>query len=171
MVCGWSAGTALVQGFSAALLLRSVSRVGVSNQTVVNTSLLSAPNRKALIDLVITAHHCLHQHLLQTIQPALSIDYTMIRRTPTMIPMSDADVQEIRDLVVDQKSRFEAKQKTLLAMKKVAEHPIQPNDPETLPWFHLLVAERNRRLGIPAPSTGIPGPSTGIPGPSTSGSS
>ncbi|KAG2079219.1 hypothetical protein BDR04DRAFT_1086373 [Suillus decipiens] len=95
----------------------------------------------------------------------------MIRRTPTMIPMSDADVQEIRDLVIDQKSRFEAKQKTLLAMKKVAEHPIQPNDPETLPWFQLLVAERNRRLGIPAPSTGIHGPSTGISGPSISGSS
>lgn len=83
-----------------------------------------------------------------------------------MIPMSDADVQEIRDLVADQKSRFEAKQKTLLAMKKVAEHPIQPNDPETLPWFQLLVAERNRRLGIPTPSTGIRG-SAGIPGPST----
>jgi hypothetical protein len=81
--------------------------------------------------------------------------------------MSDADVQEIRDLVVDQKSRFEAKQKTLLAMKKVAEQPIQPNNPETLPWFQLLVAERNRRLGIPAPSTAIHhGPSTG---PSTSG--
>ncbi|KAG2119902.1 uncharacterized protein F5147DRAFT_767364 [Suillus discolor] len=93
----------------------------------------------------------------------------MIRRTPTMIPMSDADVQEIRDLVADQKSRFEAKQKTLLAMKKVAEHPIQPNDPETLPWFQLLVAERNRRLGIPAPSTGIHG-STAILGPSTGSS-
>jgi hypothetical protein len=81
----------------------------------------------------------------------------MIRRTPTMIPMSDSDVQEIRDRVAEQKAQFEAKQKKLTALKKgIEEGKLNEHN---IPALKQLVAtardERHKRLGIPEP-----GPST-----------
>ena len=75
----------------------------------------------------------------------------MIRRIPTMIPMSDADVQEIRDLVAEQKAHFDAKQKIIFKTKLFAEARNQGGDPdpEGTQWLKQL-ADRHRRLGIPS---------------------
>ncbi|KIK27946.1 hypothetical protein PISMIDRAFT_146870 [Pisolithus microcarpus 441] len=82
----------------------------------------------------------------------------MLRRPPTMIPMSDSDVQEIRDLVAEQKALHEQKQKTLLQMKKIAERPFTTNDPQAVAFLRMMSErektrerekeERNKRLGI-----------------------
>ncbi|KAL4080240.1 hypothetical protein V8B97DRAFT_2002703 [Scleroderma yunnanense] len=83
----------------------------------------------------------------------------MLRRPPTMIPMNDSDVQEIRELVAQQKAQFEQKQRTLLQMKKIAERPFTADDPQAVAFLRLMSErakarerekeERNRRLGIP----------------------
>lgn len=82
----------------------------------------------------------------------------MLRRPPTTIPLSDSDVQEIRDLVADQKALHEQKQKTLLQMKKIAERPFTTNDPQAAAFLRMMSErektrerekeERNKRLGI-----------------------
>lgn len=76
-----------------------------------------------------------------------------------MIPMSDSDVQEIRELVAEQKTLYEQKQKTLLQMKKVAERPFTIDDPQAVAFLRMMSErektrerekdERNKRLGIP----------------------
>ncbi|KAH7929836.1 hypothetical protein BV22DRAFT_1029015 [Leucogyrophana mollusca] len=77
----------------------------------------------------------------------------MIRRTPTMIPMSDSDVQDIRTLVAEQNARYEKKQKTLLQLKKVAERPPHEDDLQSLMLIKQLESEhvreeKHKRLGI-----------------------
>ncbi|KAF9231456.1 hypothetical protein BU15DRAFT_56107 [Melanogaster broomeanus] len=78
----------------------------------------------------------------------------MLRRPPTMIPMSDADVQDIRELVAHQKSQYDQKQKTLLHMKKIAERPFAEDDPAAMAFLKQMSdrarerEERNKRLGI-----------------------
>ncbi|KAH7911998.1 hypothetical protein BJ138DRAFT_1149415 [Hygrophoropsis aurantiaca] len=83
----------------------------------------------------------------------------MIRRTPTMIPMSDADVQDIRTLVAQQKQAYETKQKALFNLKKVAERPHHEDDLQSLMVIKQLEAHREReekhkRLGIPPAQSG-----------------
>lgn len=82
----------------------------------------------------------------------------MIRRTPTMIPMSDDDVQEIRDRVAEQRAQFEAKQQKIAAVQKA----VDEGNEHSIPILKSIIAtardERHKRLGIP------------VPGPSTSGS-
>ncbi|KAG1715746.1 hypothetical protein ID866_1414 [Astraeus odoratus] len=83
----------------------------------------------------------------------------MLRRPPTMIPMSDSDVQEIRELVAQQKAQYEHKQKTLLQMKKIADRPFTADDPQGVAFLKMMSdkakarerekEEKNRRLGIP----------------------
>ncbi|KAH7888511.1 hypothetical protein F5I97DRAFT_1803856 [Phlebopus sp. FC_14] len=79
----------------------------------------------------------------------------MLRRPPTMIPMSDSDVQEIRELVAKQKKQYEHKQRTLLQMKKLSERPYTEDDPQAMAFFRQVAEkmrereERNKRLGIP----------------------
>jgi len=85
----------------------------------------------------------------------------MIRRTPTMIPMSDDDVQEIRERVAEQKAQFEAKQKKMSALKKaVDEHNLNEHN---MPMLKNILAttrdERHKRLGIPGPGPGASGSS------------
>ncbi|KIM91922.1 hypothetical protein PILCRDRAFT_809914 [Piloderma croceum F 1598] len=48
----------------------------------------------------------------------------MIRREPTMIPMSDSDVQDVRDLVATQTAEYERKQQIMNQMKIMAERPL-----------------------------------------------
>ena len=80
----------------------------------------------------------------------------MIRRPPTMIPMTDADIQEIRALVAQQKAAHETRQKALLKMKKLSEalDPVAEGS-TTATLFRQLTDkvrehdERHRRLGIP----------------------
>lgn len=80
----------------------------------------------------------------------------MIRRPPTMIPMTDADIQDVRALVAQQKAAHDARQKVLLKMKKLTELPDPvADDPTTATLFRQLTDkvrehdERHRRLGIP----------------------
>lgn len=74
-----------------------------------------------------------------------------------MIPMSDDDVQEIRDRVAEQKAQFEAKQKKMMAMKKAIDE--RNFNEHNIPGLkHVLATtreDRHKRLGIPGP-----GPST-----------
>jgi hypothetical protein len=75
-----------------------------------------------------------------------------------MIPMSDDDVQEIRDRVAEQRAQFEAKQKKIAAVQKA----VDERNEHSIPILKSIIAsardERHKRLGIPGP------------GPSTSGS-
>ncbi|KAG8213564.1 hypothetical protein J3R82DRAFT_10219 [Butyriboletus roseoflavus] len=80
----------------------------------------------------------------------------MIRRPPTMIPMTDEDIQDVRALVAQQKAGHETRQKVLLRMKKLAElsDPIAEAS-ATATLFRQLTDrareqdERHKRLGIP----------------------
>lgn len=70
-----------------------------------------------------------------------------------MIPMNDEDVQEIRDLVTEQKAQHAQKQITLGRMKELAECTTTPvNGPEAA--FLKMIAdrartkERHERLGL-----------------------
>lgn len=80
---------------------------------------------------------------------------TMIRRPPTMIPMTDADIQDIRALVAQQKAAHETRQKVLLKMKKLTEVPDPVAEDSTATLFRQLTDkvrehdERHKRLGIP----------------------
>jgi hypothetical protein len=47
----------------------------------------------------------------------------MIRRNPTLVPMSDFDVQDIRDLVAFQKAEHTAKTRALALVKKALDKP------------------------------------------------
>lgn len=71
----------------------------------------------------------------------------MIRREPTMIPMSDSDVQDVRDLVAGQMADYEKTQQILNKMKAMAERP--PGD-EDVPAFLQQKdrSEKDKRLGI-----------------------
>lgn len=77
----------------------------------------------------------------------------MIRREPTMIPMSDSDVQDVRDLVATQTADYERKQQLMNQMKIMAERPLTDDE---IPML-LQVArqekdrlEREIRLGMEA---------------------
>ncbi|KAF8124943.1 hypothetical protein EV363DRAFT_1270764 [Boletus edulis] len=80
----------------------------------------------------------------------------MIRRPPTMISMTDADIQDVRDLVAQQKAAHETRQKVLLKMKKLsdASDPVA-EDSTTATLFRQLTDkvreydERHKRMGIP----------------------
>ena len=73
-----------------------------------------------------------------------------------MIPMTDADIQDVRALVAQQKSAHETRQKVLLKMKKLAalSDPVA-QDAASATLFQQLTDkvreqdERHRRLGIP----------------------
>jgi len=45
----------------------------------------------------------------------------MIRRDPTVIPMSDLDVQDVRDMLAQQKQDMQSKEKLMATMKRLAE--------------------------------------------------
>jgi len=82
----------------------------------------------------------------------------MIRREPTMIPMSDSDVQDVRDLVAAQKAEYDRKQQLMNQMKIMAERPL--TDEEVPILMHVARQEkdrleRERRLGMePGTSAG-----------------
>ncbi|KAF8557475.1 hypothetical protein OG21DRAFT_1505210 [Imleria badia] len=81
----------------------------------------------------------------------------MIRRPPTMIPMTDADVQDIRALVARHKAANDVHQKALSKLKTLPESP----DPIVVPEATTAALvrqladrarerdERQRRMGIP----------------------
>jgi hypothetical protein len=72
----------------------------------------------------------------------------MIRRNPTLIPMNDSDVEDVRAMVAKQKVDAERKQRAMARMKEVAERPIEAGDERMLRQLKDIVQERNARLGI-----------------------
>ncbi|KAF9482156.1 hypothetical protein BDN70DRAFT_875454 [Pholiota conissans] len=47
----------------------------------------------------------------------------MIRREPTLIPMTDVDVQDVRDLVAQQKAEGQRHQALMVKLKRLSENP------------------------------------------------
>jgi len=74
-----------------------------------------------------------------------------------MIPMSDADVQDVRDLVATQTAEHDRKQQLMNQMKTLAERPM--TDEEVPILMHVARQEkdrleRDRRLGIEPGTSG-----------------
>jgi|ERR1700722_17708431 len=89
----------------------------------------------------------------------------MIRRSPTLIPMTDVDVQDVRDLVAKQRADTQAHHKAMARMKRLAEKQV---DEEDVQWFAQLKdvvsgikASREREARL---AKAQPGPSTAIAG-------
>ncbi|KAF8628906.1 hypothetical protein AX15_003687 [Amanita polypyramis BW_CC] len=72
----------------------------------------------------------------------------MIRRSPTLIQMSDLDVQDIRDMVAQQREDAQA----LAEVRRAAENPpAEKMETDLLEKYKAAEAkqqERNRRLGL-----------------------
>ena len=80
---------------------------------------------------------------------------TMIRRNPTLIPMTDSDVQDVREMVALQKEEEQKQQALIAQMKKMAEDAeTLPEDSEMAEEQRMLQAkqdaksEQRRRLGL-----------------------
>jgi len=66
----------------------------------------------------------------------------MIRRTPTLISMSDLDVQDVRDVLAKQKTDSAL----MLKMKRMAENPAMDNeDMEMLDQLKARYGDREKR--------------------------
>ncbi|KAJ6625452.1 hypothetical protein B0H10DRAFT_2211784 [Mycena sp. CBHHK59/15] len=69
----------------------------------------------------------------------------MIRRNPTLISMSDLDVQDVRDAIAKQK----ADSALMLKMKRMAENPaIDKEDMEMLDQLKARYGDKEKRLGL-----------------------
>ncbi|KAF7376360.1 hypothetical protein MSAN_00051500 [Mycena sanguinolenta] len=75
----------------------------------------------------------------------------MIRRTPTLIIMSDLDVQDVRDVVAKQKTDSAL----MLKMKRMAENPAMDNeDMEMLDQLKARYGDREKRGDAGGSTTG-----------------
>jgi len=80
----------------------------------------------------------------------------MIRRNPTLIPMSDLDVQDVRDLVARQKADTHTQHKAMAKMKRMAEKPLDEEDIQLFAQLKDVVTglkalrEKEARLGVVA---------------------
>ena len=75
----------------------------------------------------------------------------MIRRNPTLIQMSDLDVQDIRDLVAQQREDALHQQEALAEARRAAENPPMEQTQDLLEKYKVAEVkqqERNRRLGL-----------------------
>ena len=70
----------------------------------------------------------------------------MIRRTPTLIPMNDSDVEDVRILVAKQKADGDRKQRAMARMKEMAGRPMENADERFLRQLKDVAQEK--RLGI-----------------------
>ncbi|KAJ6500135.1 hypothetical protein C8R47DRAFT_1110576 [Mycena vitilis] len=69
----------------------------------------------------------------------------MIRRSPTLINMSDLDVQDVRDVVAKQK----VDSALMLKMKRMAENPaLEAEDMEMIEQLKARYADRPEKRGI-----------------------
>lgn len=74
----------------------------------------------------------------------------MIRRNPTLIPMNDLDVQDIRDMVAKQK----ADQQLMQKMKRLVESPeILKEDFDLMAELSGSIKDKVRRMGLDAGTT------------------
>jgi hypothetical protein len=72
----------------------------------------------------------------------------MIRREPTLIPMTDLDVQDVRDMVAKQKAELANHQSLLSKMKRLAESPnLTKEDVEMFDRFKDGISKA-KRLGL-----------------------
>lgn len=76
----------------------------------------------------------------------------MIRRAPTLIPMNDTDIQDVRNLVAKQKAEATAKQQITQKIQGAADKPYLDEDElsllKQLNGAVSIKQERERRLGI-----------------------
>jgi hypothetical protein len=78
----------------------------------------------------------------------------MIRRNPTLIPMSDLDVQDVRDLVARQKADTHNQHKAMAKMKRMAEKPLDDEDIQLFAQLKDVVTglkalrEKEARVGV-----------------------
>ncbi|KNZ72909.1 hypothetical protein J132_01901 [Termitomyces sp. J132] len=75
----------------------------------------------------------------------------MIRRTPTLIPMGDFDVQDARDLLAKQKAEAAQHQQLVAKMKRIAQNPnMDKEDYEVMDFLKTALArqEKAKRLGL-----------------------
>ncbi|KAF5380494.1 hypothetical protein D9615_004571 [Tricholomella constricta] len=75
----------------------------------------------------------------------------MIRRTPTLIPMGDFDVQDVRDLLAKQKAEAAQQQQLMTKIKRIAQNPnMEKEDWEVMEQLKAAAArqEKARRLGL-----------------------
>jgi hypothetical protein len=71
--------------------------------------------------------------------------FAMIRRNPTLIPMNDLDVQDIRDMVAKQK----ADQQLMQKMKRLVESPeILKEDFNLMAELRGSIKDKVRRMGL-----------------------
>ncbi|KAJ7187998.1 hypothetical protein C8R46DRAFT_1053309 [Mycena filopes] len=74
----------------------------------------------------------------------------MIRRTPTLISMSDLDVQDVRDVIAKQKTDAAL----MLKMKRMADNPtMDAEDLEMLEQLKARYGDRDSKDGTAGPST------------------
>ncbi|KAG7098756.1 hypothetical protein E1B28_000665 [Marasmius oreades] len=76
----------------------------------------------------------------------------MIRRPPTLIPMTDNDVQDVRDMVAQQRAEVAYEKEMAEKLKKLADTPeVQPDDfamLEQLKQVRDKQIEKEKRLGL-----------------------
>jgi len=75
----------------------------------------------------------------------------MIRRAPTLIPMGDFDVQDVRDILAKQKAEAAQHQQLMLKIKRIAENPnMEKEDYEVMEQLKAAAArqEKAKRLGL-----------------------
>ncbi|KAF8070619.1 hypothetical protein FPV67DRAFT_1756719 [Lyophyllum atratum] len=75
----------------------------------------------------------------------------MIRRTPTLIPMGDFDVQDVRDMLAKQKADQAQHLQLIAKMKRIAQNPnMEKEDYEVMEQLKAAAArqDRARRLGL-----------------------
>ena len=83
----------------------------------------------------------------------ISTSFAMIRRNPTLIPMNDLDVQDIRDMVAKQK----ADQQLMQKMKRLVESPeILKEDFDLMAELSGSIKDKVRRMGLDAGTTPLP---------------
>jgi hypothetical protein len=86
----------------------------------------------------------------------------MIRRPPTLIPMVEDDLADMRQLVEKQREEYEDRVKSFQKMKELVERPASEDDSqhfaelmELLRDDEIRERERQRKLGILPGSTGV----------------
>lgn len=70
----------------------------------------------------------------------------MIRREPTLIPLTDLDVQDVRDMLAKQKAETVNHQSLVSKMKRLAEDPNLTR--EDVEMFDRIKDAKAKRLGL-----------------------
>lgn len=88
----------------------------------------------------------LHTYALRT-----CLETLMIRRTPTLIPMGDFDVQDVRDMLAKQKAEQAQHLQLMAKIKRIAQNPnMEKEDYEVMEQLKAVAARQQKvmRLGL-----------------------